>query len=112
MRVWGAEDNFFDFERTALEGIARPEAFWSSIGQKVRLSGLGIGGDRLVEMASKCTDDDTHKVGHFVPLTSKDIEAIYRLALLRLASFGRTKKRGCPDSGQPLFFLQTENCAG
>ncbi len=81
VRVWGVEDNFFDPERTALEGIARLEAFWSSIGQKVRLSGLGIGGDRLAEMARKCTDGDTHTVGHFVPLTSKDIEAIYRLAL-------------------------------
>jgi len=80
-RVWGVEDNFSDPERTALEGIARLEAFWSSIGQQVRLSGLGIGGDRLAEMARKCTDGDTHKVGHFVPLASKDIEAIYRLAL-------------------------------
>jgi len=81
VRVWGVEDYFFDPERTALEGIARLEAFWSSIGQKVRLSGLGIGGDRLAEMARKCTDGDTHTVGHFVPLKSKDIEAIYKLAL-------------------------------
>jgi len=80
-RVWGVEDNFFNPERTALEGIARLETFWSSIGQKVRLSGLGISADRISEMARKCTDADAHRVGHFVLLNTQDIEAIYRLAL-------------------------------
>jgi alcohol dehydrogenase YqhD (iron-dependent ADH family) len=81
VRVWGAEDNYFDPERVAREGIARLEAFWRSVGQKVRLSEIGIDDSRFTEMARKCTDGDTHSVGHFVPLHSKDIEAIYRLAL-------------------------------
>lgn len=81
VRVWGVEDNYFDPERVAREGIARLEVFWRSIGQKVRLSEIGIDDSRIAEMARKCTDGDAHTVGHFVPLRSKDIEAIYRLAL-------------------------------
>jgi alcohol dehydrogenase YqhD (iron-dependent ADH family) len=81
VRVWAVEDNYFDPERIARAGIARLEAFWSSVGQKVRLSEIGIDDSRFAEMARKCTDDDTQTVGHFVPLRSRDIEAIYRLAL-------------------------------
>ena len=44
------------------------------------LSGLGIGVDRVAEMAKKCTDGDRHTTGQFVKLTSVDIEKIYRLA--------------------------------
>jgi len=81
VRVWGVEDNYFDPERVARAGIERLEAFWRSIGQKLRLSEIGIDDSRFEEMARKCTDGETHTVGHFVPLKSKDIEAIYRLAL-------------------------------
>jgi hypothetical protein len=80
VRVWGVEDDYFDPERVARAGIERLEAFWRSIGQKVRLSEIGIDDSRFEEMARKCTDGETHTVGHFVPLKSKDIEAIYRLA--------------------------------
>ena len=81
VRVWGVEDNFFDPERVALEGIARLEAFWRSIGQKVRLSEIGIDERHFTQMALKATDGEAHTVGHFVPLRAVDIEAIYRLAL-------------------------------
>jgi len=81
VRVWGVEDNYFDPERVARAGIERLEAFWRSVGQKVRLSEIDIDDSRFAEMARKCTDGDTHSVGHFVPLQSRDIEAIYRLAL-------------------------------
>lgn len=80
VRVWGVEPDYLDKEAVALEGIARLEAFWKSIGQAVRLSGLGIGVDRAAEMAKKCTDGDRHTTGQFVKLTSVDIEKIYRLA--------------------------------
>jgi len=80
VRVWGVEDDYFDPEPVARAGIERLEAFWRSIGQKVRLSEIGIDDSRFEEMARKCTDGETHTVGHFVPLKSKDIEAIYRLA--------------------------------
>ncbi|HRR38983.1 MAG TPA: iron-containing alcohol dehydrogenase, partial [Rectinema sp.] len=81
VRVWGVEDNFFDPERVAREGIARLEAFWRSIGQKVRLSEIGIDERHFTQMALKATDGEAHTVGHFVPLRAVDIEAIYRLAL-------------------------------
>jgi alcohol dehydrogenase YqhD (iron-dependent ADH family) len=80
VRVWGVEPDYLDREAVAREGIARLEAFWKSIGQAVRLSGLGIGVDRAAEMAKKCTDGDRHTTGQFVKLTSVDIEKIYRLA--------------------------------
>jgi len=81
VRVWGVEDNFFDPERVAREGIAKLEDFWRSIGQKVRLSEIGIDDRHFAKMAFKCTDGEAHSVGHFVPLRAADIEAIYRLAL-------------------------------
>ncbi len=80
VRVWGVEPDAFNPERVALEGIARLESFWKSLGLAVRLSGLGIGLDRAAEMARKCTAGDTHTVGWFVRLKAADIEAIYRLA--------------------------------
>lgn len=79
-RVWNVEPYFFDTERVALEGIARLEDFWKGIGLSTRLSALGIGVEQAGLMARKCTDDDSHKVGHFVELASADIEKIYRLA--------------------------------
>jgi alcohol dehydrogenase YqhD (iron-dependent ADH family) len=80
VRVWGVDQDFYSPERTAREGIARLEAFWSSIGQAVRLPGIGIGPERLVEMAAKaCPGGST--VGHFVPLGRSDVEAILKLAL-------------------------------
>ena len=81
VRVWGMEDNFFDPEGVAREGIMRLEAFWRSIGQKIRLSEIGIDDRYFAQMALKATDGETHTVGHFVPLRALDIEAIYRLAL-------------------------------
>jgi len=51
------------------------------IGQKVRLSEIGIDDKDFARMAKKATDGETHTVGHFVPLRAVDIEAIYRLAL-------------------------------
>ena len=80
VRVWGVEDNFFDPERVARAGIGRLESFWSSLGQKVRLSQMGIDASRFAEMANKCTDGETHTVGHFMPLRTCDIEEIYKLA--------------------------------
>ncbi len=81
VRVWSVEDDFFNQERVAREGIGRLESFWHSIGQRTRLHELGIDSSRFTEMARKCTDDDRHTVGNFVRLKSGDIENIYRLAL-------------------------------
>lgn len=80
-RVWDVEADFFNLEETALAGIARLEKFWKSLGLPTRLSDLGIGADKIEEMAYKCTDGETHTTGQFVKLNKSDIEKIYRLAL-------------------------------
>ena len=80
VRVWGVEPDAFFTERVAREGIARLEAFWKSLGLPGRLADLGIGMDRVAEMARKCTAGDSRTTGQFVKLTSADIERIYRLA--------------------------------
>jgi len=79
-RVWGVDQDFFDPERTALEGIARLESFWSSLGLAVRLSGLGLGTDHVSEMANRCSAGGGRTVGKFVPIGKAEAEAIYRLA--------------------------------
>jgi alcohol dehydrogenase len=81
VRIWGIDQDFFDAERTALAGISRLESFWSSLGLAVRLSGLGIGTERLSEMADKCSSKGTKMVGNFVRVGKVEAEAIYRLAL-------------------------------
>jgi alcohol dehydrogenase YqhD (iron-dependent ADH family) len=81
VRVWGVDQSFQSPERSAREGIGRLESFWSSIGLATRLSDMGIGSDRFGELAAKCTDGGSRKVGRFVPLGAAEVEAIYRLAL-------------------------------
>lgn len=80
VRVWGVEPDYLNPEAAAREGIERFEAFLAGIGLKTRLSELGIGLERIAEMAKKCTDNDNNTLGNFVKLTSRDIEKIYRLA--------------------------------
>jgi len=81
VRVWAVDQSFFSPERTALEGIARLEAFWASLGLAIRLPGIGIGPERIEEMASKCTKGESSAVGHFVSLGKAEVSAILRLAL-------------------------------
>jgi alcohol dehydrogenase len=80
-RVWGVDHAFFDPERSALAGIARLEAYWSSLGLAVRLSGLGIGPERIGEMADKVSENGAKTVGAFAKLGKAEAEAIFRLAL-------------------------------
>jgi alcohol dehydrogenase YqhD (iron-dependent ADH family) len=80
-RVWGVDQDFFEPERTALAGIGRLESFWSSLGLAVRLSGLGIGPERIAEMARKCCSGGMGRVGNFVKIGMADAESVYRLAL-------------------------------
>lgn len=80
VRVWGVEADSFNPERVAGEGIERLETFWKSLGLPIRLADLGIGLDRIGEMAGKATRNNTATVGQFVKLKKADIEKIYRLA--------------------------------
>jgi alcohol dehydrogenase len=80
-RVWGVDSAFMDPERAALTGIERLEGFWQYLGLKVRLSGLGIGPERIPEMADKLSSKGTKTVGNFVKVGKAEAEAIYQLAL-------------------------------
>ena len=59
VRVWNVELDIFDRQATARAGIARLEAFFHSIGLGTTLGSLGVGVDRIDEMARKATDGDT-----------------------------------------------------
>jgi alcohol dehydrogenase YqhD (iron-dependent ADH family) len=76
--VWEVREA--DQHACALEGIARLEAFWKGLGLPVRLSDLGIGLERISEMAAKATGGDAFTQGQFVKLKSTDIESIFRIA--------------------------------
>jgi alcohol dehydrogenase YqhD (iron-dependent ADH family) len=78
-RVFGVDAYFNDEESMALEGIRRLESFYCDIGLPTRLKHLGIGKDRLEEMAEKCVHRES--VGKFVKLYKKDVLSIYKLAL-------------------------------
>jgi alcohol dehydrogenase YqhD (iron-dependent ADH family) len=80
VRVWNVEQDFRSAEATAAEGIRRLEAWYHAIGLGTRLADLGVGQDRLDEMARKCTDGDRRTVGNFVKLDAKAVRRIYELA--------------------------------
>jgi alcohol dehydrogenase YqhD (iron-dependent ADH family) len=79
-RVWGVEPDHRNPERTAREGIARLQAFWSSCGLPSTLEELGVPTDRFEEMARKATADGAYTNGNFRVLAQNDIVEIYRLA--------------------------------
>jgi hypothetical protein len=60
--------------------VRRLENFYHAMGLGTRLSDLGIGQDRLDEMAKKATDGDKRTVGNFVKLDSAAVRKIYELA--------------------------------
>lgn len=81
VRVWNVELDVYNPEAVAREGIARMEAFFTSLGVGTRMKDLGITDDRIDEMADKCTDGDTRTVGNFVKLDRAAVAKILRLAV-------------------------------
>lgn len=77
--VWDVEADFNHPEEVALEGIRRLEAFYTRCGLPVRLKEVGIGPDRLAEMAARAAGGGT--VGNFVKLDKAAVQAILELAL-------------------------------
>ena len=68
VRVWNVELNVFDPRAVALDGVARMEAFFRSLGAGTTLAELGVKDDRIDEMADKCTNGGKRTVGNFVKL--------------------------------------------
>ncbi len=81
VRVWGCEMNFANPEETAKEGIKRLKQFFTSIGMPINFKELGAKEEDIPVMVEKLGLGDKGTMGGFVPLTAKDVEQIYRLAL-------------------------------
>lgn len=79
-RVWNVEIDFYNQEKTALDGINHLEEFFSLIGLPVTLQEMNITDDRLEEMADKCTDCGKGTAGGFVTLDRNDVLEILKLA--------------------------------
>ncbi len=80
VRVWNVELDIFDRQATARAGVARLEAFFHSIGLGTTLASLGVGVDRIDEMARKATDGDTRRIGTFVKLDTAQVAKVLKLA--------------------------------
>ena len=83
VEVMGCEMNYADPEATALAGVAAFESFCRSIGMPSNLRELGLGDiteAQMHEMAVKCTQNDTLRIGGLVRLYAADIEKIYAAA--------------------------------
>ena len=83
VEVMGCEMNYANPEETALAGVAAFESFCRSVGMPSNLHELGLGditGAQMHEMAVKCTQNDTLKIGGLVRLYAADIEKIYAAA--------------------------------
>ena len=81
VRVWNVELDVYNPEAVAREGIARMEAFFQSLGLGTRMKDLGVTGDRIDEMADKCTNGNTSTVGNFVKLDRDGVAKVLRLAV-------------------------------
>jgi hypothetical protein len=80
-RVWNVDTDYWNAEATAREGIRRLEAFYHSLGLGTKLSDLGVGTDRLDEMADKGTNGNTRTLGNFVKLDRTAVRKILDLAV-------------------------------
>ena len=79
--VMGVEGRYRDPEAIVLESISRLSEFFGKLGLPATLSGLGIGGDRLEEMAKKCTKEAfgaENPIGGFKKLYWRDVLEIYK----------------------------------
>lgn len=82
VRVWGCQMDFVHPEVTAKEGIEALRNFLISIGMPKNFQELGAKEEDIEKLAYICcngADDKSRKIGGFVPLEQKDVEAIYRL---------------------------------
>lgn len=80
VRVWNIEMDYFDPEKTALAGIEAIKAFFRSIGLPVTLTEIGITPEHYGRIADNCRRTGDNAVGSFVPLQSKDIIEILKIA--------------------------------
>ena len=81
VNVMGSSMSIADEDKIALDGIARLEEWFKSIGLPVRLSEVNINGDRIDDMVKQCLDGGRGVAGGFRKLYAEDLAEIYRMAL-------------------------------
>jgi len=81
VRVWNVEMDHANPEKTALEGIAKLQGFYTSCGLPVNLKELGVPDDKLGVMADKATAGNRHQLGNFVKLDRNAVLDVLKLAL-------------------------------
>lgn len=82
VRVWGCQMDFAHPERTAREGIEALRNFLISIGMPKNFEELGAKEEDIEKLAYTCCygkGNEGGRIGGFVSLGQKDVEAIYRL---------------------------------
>jgi alcohol dehydrogenase YqhD (iron-dependent ADH family) len=83
VNVMGVQGSFRDPDAIVAEGIERLREFFAKLGLPGTLKGLGIGSDRLEEMAKKATGaafGSESPIGGLKKLHWQDVLAIYKLA--------------------------------
>jgi len=81
VNVMGVEGSFRDPEAIVSEGISRLEEFFNKIGLATTLAGIGIGDDKLEEMAKKATHEafgSERPLGGLKKLYWQDVLEIYK----------------------------------
>ncbi len=81
VRIWGCDMDFANPEKTALEGISKYKQFLNTIGMPISFEQLGAKEKDIPFMAKNMGITDDKKKGSFVPLTTSDVEDIFKLAL-------------------------------
>ncbi len=84
VRVWGCQMDFAHPEVTAAEGIEALRSFLISIGMPKNFEELGASEEDIEKLAYICCygkGNEGGKIGGFVSLEQKDVEAIYKLMM-------------------------------
>lgn len=81
VRVFDCDPDFHDLRKTALEGIERLSQFLKSIGMPLTFAEIGAREADIPLLVSKVRRNNQDSVGYFMPLSSADVEAVYRLCL-------------------------------
>lgn len=79
-RLFNIDYTNYSLEEMALLLAENLESFYNSIGMRTKLSKIGIPEDKFLEMALNATKNDTSPVGHYMPLLSKEIVEVLKLA--------------------------------
>ena len=79
-RVFNVDYKNYTYEEMANILADNLEVFYRSIGMRTKLSEIGIKDDKFMQMGLNATKNDTAKIGHYMPLLSKEIVEVLKLA--------------------------------